>query len=94
MLSKGFSTTRNYQVSPANEIVEFRLKFELLGCWTDIIAEAVTFVPLSNFTQSDVTGNLSSTINCGTAQYLPQDSNQILKANTRNKYSKSENALT
>lgn len=74
MLSREFSTTRKYKVSPANEILDFRLKFELLGCWTDAIAEVVAFIPLSNFTQSDATGKLLSTINRVTAQYLPQDS--------------------
>ncbi|KAL0783336.1 hypothetical protein CaCOL14_001242 [Colletotrichum acutatum] len=49
------------------------------GRWTDTIAEALAFIPLSNFTQSDVTSRLLSTINSSTAQYLPQDTDQTVK---------------
>ncbi|KAK1622518.1 hypothetical protein BDP81DRAFT_507537 [Colletotrichum phormii] len=53
---------------------------ERKGRWTDTIAEALAFIPLSNFTQSDVTGKLLSVMSsAGAAQYLPQDTDQTVK---------------
>ncbi|KAK1675582.1 choline dehydrogenase [Colletotrichum godetiae] len=50
------------------------------GRWTDTIAEALAFIPLTNFTQSDVTDELLSIISsAGAAQYLPQDTDQTVK---------------
>ncbi|EXF79252.1 choline dehydrogenase [Colletotrichum fioriniae PJ7] len=52
---------------------------ERKGRWTDTIAEALAFIPLSNFTQSDVTGRLLSAISSSTAEYLPEDTDQTVK---------------
>ncbi|KXH62108.1 choline dehydrogenase [Colletotrichum salicis] len=73
------STTLKEKVSSALKGREALLN-QLLGRWADTIAEALAFIPLSNFTQSDVTGKWLSVISsAGAAQYLPQDTDQTIK---------------
>ncbi|KAF6822282.1 choline dehydrogenase [Colletotrichum musicola] len=45
---------------------------ERKGRWTDTIAEALAFIPLANFTSTDVSENLLSTINSTATDFLPQ----------------------
>ncbi|KAK2050079.1 hypothetical protein LZ31DRAFT_537896 [Colletotrichum somersetense] len=48
------------------------------GRWTDTIAEALAFIPLSNFTTSDTANRLLSTINSTAAQFLPPGTNETV----------------
>ncbi|KAK1974247.1 hypothetical protein LZ30DRAFT_764879 [Colletotrichum cereale] len=50
------------------------------GRWTDTIAEALAFIPLSNFTTPDTANRLLSTINDTAAQFLPPGTDETLVA--------------
>ncbi|KAK2000864.1 alcohol oxidase [Colletotrichum falcatum] len=48
------------------------------GRWTDTIAEALAFIPLSNFTTSDTANRLLSTIKSTSAQFLPPGTDEAV----------------
>ncbi|OHW89629.1 choline dehydrogenase [Colletotrichum incanum] len=53
---------------------------ERKGRWTDTIAEALAFIPLFNFTTSEVGNRLLSTINSNATQFLPPNTDRTVVA--------------